>query len=109
MQEENFGPLLAVWPVRSDDEATALVNGTRFGLTASVWTRSRGRAAALAARLNVGTVFANRCDYVDPYLQWGGGWGLSGLGSGVGAEGFMAVTRAKATHFKFVAAAGEKE
>lgn len=101
MRDEAFGPLLAVWPVRGDDDAVRLTNASQFGLTASVWTQDPARAQRLAAQLNVGTVFANRCDYVDPYLHWGGGWGLSGLGSSVGVEGFHAFTRVRATHFKF--------
>ncbi len=100
-EEENFGPLLTVTSVSSDAEAVARLNGGKFGLTASVWTASPERAQTLARAIKVGTVFANRCDFVDPYLVWTG-TGLSGLGAGVGEEGFRAVTRPKGVHFKFL-------
>ena len=62
MQKESFGPILAVAPVDSDEEALAQMNDSRLGLTASVWTRDRERAARMARALEFGTVYMNRCD-----------------------------------------------
>src|SRR5262249_50545158 len=59
MQEEVFGPVLAVTPFRDDDEVVAMANGTKFGLAAGVWTRDLKRAHSMARRLQAGTVWIN--------------------------------------------------
>lgn len=59
LREETFGPLLPIVRVRDDDEAIALANASPFGLSASVWSRDRRRARAVAARLAAGTVVIN--------------------------------------------------
>jgi acyl-CoA reductase-like NAD-dependent aldehyde dehydrogenase len=99
MQKESFGPILPVLPVESDDEAVERMNDSRLGLTASVWTRDRDRAARLARALECGTVFMNRCDYLDPALPWSG-WKDSGRGVSLSALGYDALTRPKAVHFR---------
>ena len=58
--------------VKNDDEAIALMNDCKYGLTASLWTDDAERAAAIGARLETGTVFMNRADYLDPALCWTG-------------------------------------
>ncbi|MDP8999279.1 MAG: aldehyde dehydrogenase family protein, partial [Myxococcota bacterium] len=98
-QRESFGPILPVMPVASDDEALAMMNDSRLGLTASVWTCDRERAARFARSLEYGTVFMNRCDYLDPALPWSG-WKDSGRGVSLGALGIEALTRPKAVHFR---------
>jgi len=98
-REESFGPILPVARVASDEEAIAKMNDSRLGLTASVWTRDRDRAARFAAALEHGTVFMNRCDYLDPALPWTG-WKDSGRGVSLGTLGLLALTRPKSVHFR---------
>jgi len=99
MQKESFGPILAVAPVDSDEEALARMNDSRLGLTASVWTKDRERATRLARDLDFGTVYMNRCDSLDPALPWTGVKD-SGRGVTLSALGFDALTRPKALHFR---------
>ena len=102
MQEESFAPIVAVLAVADDDEAIARMRDTRFGLTASVWTRDSGRAERFAREIDAGTIFQNRCDYLDPALPWTG-WGESGKGSTMSRFGFLYLTRRKAIHFRTAA------
>jgi acyl-CoA reductase-like NAD-dependent aldehyde dehydrogenase len=99
LQAESFGPVLPVMPVDADEEAIARMNDSRLGLTASVWTSDRDRAARFARELEAGTVFMNRCDYLDPALPWSG-WKDSGRGVSLGALGFEGLTKPKAVHFR---------
>lgn len=99
MQEESFGPILPVRAVADDDEALALMNDSRFGLTASVWTGDRERVERFVGELETGTVFANRCDYLDPCLPWTGVKD-SGRGSTLSRYGFVGLTRRKAVHLR---------
>jgi acyl-CoA reductase-like NAD-dependent aldehyde dehydrogenase len=98
-REESFGPILPVMRVRSDEEALERMNDSSLGLTASVWTTDRERAARFARSLEAGTVFMNRCDYLDPALPWSG-WKESGRGVSLSALGFEGLTRPKAIHFR---------
>jgi acyl-CoA reductase-like NAD-dependent aldehyde dehydrogenase len=98
-QAESFGPILPLMPVASDEEALEKMNDSRLGLTASVWTGDRERAARFARELECGTVYMNRCDYLDPLLPWSG-WKDSGRGVSLSALGFEALTRPKAVHFR---------
>jgi succinate-semialdehyde dehydrogenase / glutarate-semialdehyde dehydrogenase len=93
-REETFGPVAAVYPVASDDEAVALANDSDYGLHASVWTRDPAGGLALAQRLQCGTVSVN-----DAYVSaWGstgtpmGGFKQSGLGRRHGPEGLLKFT-----------------
>ncbi|MCA9184545.1 MAG: aldehyde dehydrogenase family protein [Pirellulaceae bacterium] len=99
MQEESFGPLIPVAAVPSDEEAIARMNDSRYGLTASVWTRDRDRAMSMARQLQAGTIFQNRCDFVDPSQPWTG-WGDSGRGSTLSRYGFWNLTRRKSLHLR---------
>jgi acyl-CoA reductase-like NAD-dependent aldehyde dehydrogenase len=99
MHEESFGPLVVLAPVDSDEEALAKMNDSELGLTASVWTSDRERAARMARDLEVGTVYMNRCDSVDPALPWVGAK-ESGRGHSLSALGFDQLTRPKSIHFR---------
>jgi acyl-CoA reductase-like NAD-dependent aldehyde dehydrogenase len=98
-RRESFGPIVAVTPVGSDEEALEKMNDSSLGLTASVWTADRERANRFARDLECGTVFMNRCDYLDPALPWSG-WKDSGYGVSLSALGFEGLTRPKAIHFR---------
>jgi len=99
MQQESFGPVVGIAAVEGDDEAILRMNDSRYGLTAAVYTADLGRAERMAAELQAGTVFMNRCDFLDPALPWVGVKD-SGLGATLGHEGFMRVSRAKSLHFR---------
>ena len=99
MRDETFGPAVGLMKVASDQEAVALINDSDFGLTASIWTRDPGAAEALAPQIEAGTVFANRCDYLDPRLAWTG-VKQSGRGASLGRWGFEAVTRPRSFHLR---------
>ena len=103
MREESFGPVVGIMPVRDDAEAIALMNDCAYGLTASIWTADSDRAAAIGEKLETGTVFMNRCDYLDPALCWTGVKD-TGRGASLSALGFHAVTRPKSFHLKKVTA-----
>ncbi len=92
MREESFGPVVGIMPVRDDEEAVSLMNDSRFGLTASVWTRDAELGAQLGNRVQTGTWFVNRCDYLDPSLAWTGVKD-SGRGCSLSRLGYEALTR----------------
>ncbi len=99
MRIESFGPVLPIVAVDSDEQALALMNDSPYGLTASVWTQDRERAASLAKRLETGTVYMNQCDTLDPALPWTGVKD-SGKGATLSTLGFDHLTRPKAINFK---------
>jgi acyl-CoA reductase-like NAD-dependent aldehyde dehydrogenase len=103
MREESFGPVVGIMPFATEDQAASLANDSPYGLTAAIYTRDPDRAAALAPRLETGTVFMNRCDYLDPALTWTGVKD-TGRGTALGVLGFQSVTRAKSLHFRKVTA-----
>ena len=74
MTEETFGPMLPIMSFSDVEEAVALANDSSYGLTASVWTRSRKAAAAIAGRLEVGSVTVNdhMFSFTEPKAIWGG-------------------------------------
>ncbi len=99
MREESFGPVVGIMPVASDDEAVALMNDSEYGLTAAVYTRDEAAAIALGARVETGTWFMNRCDYLDPALAWTGVKN-SGRGCSLSQVGFEQLTRPKSFHLR---------
>jgi acyl-CoA reductase-like NAD-dependent aldehyde dehydrogenase len=99
MRDESFGPVVGIVSVSGDDEAVRLMNDSDYGLTASLWTEDLDEAKALAKRLETGTVFMNRCDYLDPALAWTG-VKKSGRGHTLSVLGFDAFVRPKSLHFR---------
>lgn len=99
MRDESFGPVVGIMKVSGDEEAIALMNDSQFGLTASIWTADTDRADEIGAQLETGTVFMNRCDYLDPALCWTG-CKDTGRGAGLSVLGFHALTRPKSYHLK---------
>ncbi len=99
MREETFGPVVGIMPVRDDEEAIRLMNDSDFGLTASIWTADAAAAESIGARLETGTVFMNRCDYLDPALCWTG-CKDTGRGAGLSVLSYQALTRPKSYHLK---------
>lgn len=99
MVEESFGPVVGIMRVSDDDEAVRLMNDSPYGLTASIWTRDDDAAAAIGARIQTGTVFMNRADYLDPALCWTG-CKDTGRGGSLSYLGYLSVTRPKSYHLK---------
>jgi acyl-CoA reductase-like NAD-dependent aldehyde dehydrogenase len=99
MREESFGPVIGIQKVRGDEEAVALMNDTRYGLTAGVYTKDEATARALLARVNAGSVYWNCCDRVSPRLPWSG-VGDSGIGLTLSTHGILTFTRPKAWHLR---------
>lgn len=99
MREECFGPVCGIMPVASDDEAIALMNDSAYGLSAAVFTSDPARALAIGERVETGTWFMNRCDYLDPALAWTG-IKNSGRGATLSSIGFEHLTRPKSFHMK---------
>jgi acyl-CoA reductase-like NAD-dependent aldehyde dehydrogenase len=66
MTEETFGPVIPVMRVKNDKEAIKLMNDGEFGLTASIWTKDTDKGAQIAADIDAGTIFVNRCDFPSP-------------------------------------------
>jgi acyl-CoA reductase-like NAD-dependent aldehyde dehydrogenase len=101
MREESFGPVVGIMKVRDDDEAVMLMNDSPYGLTASVWTQDMDRAAEIGTLIETGTVFMNRCDYLDPHLVWTGVKD-TGRGAALSKYGFDALTLPKSFHLREV-------
>ena len=99
MTEETFGPAVGVMPVASDDEAIRLMNDSRYGLTAAIWTADEDAAIRIGDRVETGTWFMNRCDYLDPALAWTGVKD-SGRGCSLSRLQYERVTRPKSFHLR---------
>ncbi len=101
MREESFGPVVGIMKVRDAEEAVTLMNDSPYGLTASIWTADMDRAAEIGSRIETGTVYMNRCDYLDPFLAW---TGVKDTGRGVSLSkfGYEALTQPKSFHLREV-------
>ncbi|WP_296036166.1 aldehyde dehydrogenase family protein [uncultured Agrobacterium sp.] len=101
MTEETFGPAVGIMKVKNDDEAIKLMNDSKYGLTASLWTQDPERAGRIGREIETGTVFMNRADYLDPALCWTG-VKETGRGGSLSVIGFQNLTRPKSYHLKKV-------
>jgi acyl-CoA reductase-like NAD-dependent aldehyde dehydrogenase len=99
MTEETFGPVVGIQAVDGDDEAVRLMNDSRYGLTASIWTEDADAALSVGERVETGTWFMNRCDYLDPALAWTGVKD-SGRGCTLSRLGLESFTRPKSFHLR---------
>jgi acyl-CoA reductase-like NAD-dependent aldehyde dehydrogenase len=99
MNEESFAPVIGIMKVKGDEEAIALMNDSQYGLTAAIWTCDADAALSIGERVETGTWFMNRCDYLDPALAWTGVKN-SGRGCTLSRVGFEALTRPKSFHFR---------
>ena len=101
MQDESFGPVVGIMKVHNDQEAIDLMNDSPYGLTASIWTNDETKAQQLGNELQTGTVFMNRCDYLDPALAWVG-VKQSGRGCALSSLGYQQLTRPKSFHLRSI-------
>lgn len=99
MVEESFGPVVGIMKVSDDNEAIRLMNDSPYGLTAAIWTEDVDAARKIGDEIATGTVFMNRCDYLDPALTWTGVKD-TGRGATLSLLGYDALTRPKSYHFR---------
>ena len=101
MRDESFGPVVGIMKVSTDAEAIQLMNDSVFGLSASLWTKDADVAFDIGRQIETGTVYMNRCDYLDPALCWTG-CKETGRGASLSVFGYHSVTRLKSYHLKKV-------
>ena len=101
MMEETFGPVAGIMKVKDDAEAIRLMNDSPYGLTASIWTRDMDAAERIGREIETGTVYMNRCDYLDPSLAWTGVKD-TGRGATLSRVGYESLTRPKSYHLREV-------
>lgn len=99
MKDESFGPVVGIMKVGDDHEALELMNDSPYGLTAAIWTQDVGAVQAIGNEIATGTVFMNRCDYLDPALTWTGVKD-TGRGATLSRVGYEALTRPKSYHLR---------
>ena len=99
MMDESFGPVVGIMKVSGDEEALELMNDSPYGLTAAIWTQDVDAARAIGDEIQTGTVFMNRCDYLDPALTWTGVKD-TGRGATLSKVGYEALTRPKSYHLR---------
>ncbi|MEZ4685966.1 MAG: aldehyde dehydrogenase family protein [Bacteroidia bacterium] len=99
MSEESFAPVVGIMPVSGDQQAIQRMNDSQYGLTASIWTQDIDKAIELGNQVETGTLFMNRCDYLDPALAWTGVKD-SGRGCTLSALGYESLTRPKSFHLR---------
>ena len=100
MRDESFGPVVGIMPVADETEAVTLMNDSPYGLTASIWTTDLDAARRIGSQVHTGTVFMNRCDYLDPALAWTG-VKQTGHGATLSRIGYEMLTRPKSFHLRF--------
>lgn len=99
MKRETFGPTVGIMKVKNEEDAINLMNDSAYGLTASIWTSDKEFAQSMGSKIETGTFFMNRCDYLDPGLAWTGVKD-TGIGVTLSVLGFDHLTRAKSYHIR---------
>ncbi len=99
MMEESFGPVVGIMKVKDDAEAVRLMNDSPYGLTASIWSADLEAAERIGTEVQTGTVYMNRCDYLDPGLAWTGVKD-TGRGASLSRIGYEMLTRPKSFHLR---------
>lgn len=92
--EEIFGPVLAITPFKTEEEAVGLANKSVYGLAGAVWSKNQEHALRVAKRLETGTVWINEYHLLNPGMPFGG-YKQSGLGREMGEEGLKAYLEVK--------------
>ena len=100
VNDEVFGPVVCIIPVSDDQEALKLINESRYVLTASIWTKDLEAVEEFSEDLEVGTVFMNRCDYLDPCLPWSGFKDSGRGGVALSEFGFHNFVRLQSRHYR---------
>jgi len=101
MMDESFGPVVGIVKVGSDEEAIRLMNDSPYGLTAALWTQDLKAAERIGGEIETGTIFMNRCDYLDPGLTWTGVKD-TGRGTGLSRLGYESLTQPKSYHLRTI-------
>jgi len=99
MKEESFGPIIGIQKVMDDAEAVALMQDTKYGLTAAIYSANYERAETVMQQMNSGSVYWNCCDRVSATLPWSGRQ-HSGIGSTLSYQGIRAFVHPKAYHIR---------
>jgi len=99
MTEETFGPCVGIMKVKGENEAIKLMNDSPYGLTASIWTKDIEIAEKIGNKVQTGTFFMNRCDYLDPALSWTG-VNETGKGCSLSEIAYEKLTAPKSFHLR---------
>jgi betaine-aldehyde dehydrogenase len=95
--EEVFGPVVALMPFESEDEAVQIANASPYGLAAAVWSKDFGKVMRVVKQVAAGVVWVNHMQPTFVEAPWGG-YKQSGLGRELGQEGLEAYLQAKQVH-----------
>jgi acyl-CoA reductase-like NAD-dependent aldehyde dehydrogenase len=98
-REEIFGPVMAVMPFDTEEEALAMANDSEFALSAGVWTRDLSRAHRMSQALRAGTVWVNTYQRTNAAISYGG-HKQSGYGRSLGAASIDSFTQTKSVWMK---------
>jgi lactaldehyde dehydrogenase/glycolaldehyde dehydrogenase len=100
VQEETFGPVLAVLPYSTLDEALAMANDHQFGLSSVLYTENYRNAMKVANAIEAGELYINRTP-ADPYQGFHAGWKRSGIGGDDGKHGMLEFTQTRLVVMKY--------